>query len=99
MILSAFHCLVKQYVRNKPRPVGLKKFVLYASSGLVMGFEVYQRDSIFINQSRTCTISYTETSSNFALRKVCLFQSVFYYIAFVSKVKWIEQLWNRHCYG
>ncbi|KAF2883058.1 hypothetical protein ILUMI_23135 [Ignelater luminosus] len=35
-------CSVRQYVKNKPRPAGLKNFILSISSGTVLYFEIYQ---------------------------------------------------------
>ncbi|GBL74721.1 hypothetical protein AVEN_243596-1 [Araneus ventricosus] len=44
-------CPIKQYVKNKPSPIGLKNFLLCASSGIVMDFEIYQGNStLMINQ-------------------------------------------------
>ncbi|XP_068086068.1 piggyBac transposable element-derived protein 3-like isoform X1 [Anabrus simplex] len=35
-------CKLRQYVKNKPRPVGLNNFIITTSSGLVVDFEIYQ---------------------------------------------------------
>lgn len=41
---------MKQYVSNKPRPVGLKNFVITTSSGLMIDFIVYQGSSTDLSE-------------------------------------------------
>ena len=45
MVPFTGRCKLKQLVKNKPRPVGLKNFVVTSSSGIVIDFEMYQGES------------------------------------------------------
>ncbi|XP_066999015.2 piggyBac transposable element-derived protein 2 isoform X1 [Anabrus simplex] len=45
MVPFTGRCKLKQYIKNKPRPVGLKNFVITTTYGLVIDFEFYQGKS------------------------------------------------------
>lgn len=45
-------CQIRQFVKGKPRPVGLKNVVITTSAGLIIDFKIYQGlTTPFLNKS------------------------------------------------
>lgn len=48
---------LKQYVRGKPHPVGIKNYILASSSGLILDFEIYQGKNTTLGMVSNLTVA------------------------------------------
>lgn len=54
MIQFTGRCKLRQVVKNKPRPVGLKNFVLTTNEGLMLDFDIYKGARSTFGDSKLC---------------------------------------------
>ncbi|XP_039301414.1 piggyBac transposable element-derived protein 3-like, partial [Nilaparvata lugens] len=93
MIPFSGHTSLKQYVPNKPNPVGLKAFVLANPNGVVCDFEIFQGSNSFLEEK-----NYGFNSMEAAI--LCLTRSLvpghtIYYDRLFSTVKLADELLAR----
>lgn len=93
MIPFSGTCGIKQFVPNKPNPVGLKAFVLANPNGVVCDFVIYQGQNTFPDESSQ-GFSLCE-SSVLCLGRSLVSGHVIYVDRYFTTLKLIDELLNR----
>jgi len=95
MIPFTGRCDLKQYVASKPRPVGLKNFILATSGGIVLDFEVYQ--------GKTTSLRFPELGLGpgvvLRLSVTLPENSCLYFDRYFTTVPLLRQLWREKIYA
>ncbi|KAG5868518.1 hypothetical protein JTB14_038154 [Gonioctena quinquepunctata] len=95
MISFLGRCPVRQYVKNKPGPVGLKNFVLTTSDGIILDFEIYQ------GPTSPFDIKKFDLGASVILRLIETLpqESYVFFYRYFSTGTLMEQLTSKNIYG
>lgn len=88
-------CALRQVVKNKPRPVGLKNFVLTTSDGLMLDFDIYRGAKTMFGATNLGL----GASVVLHLTKTVPPGSCVYYDRYFTTVPLIEELDKRNIHG
>lgn len=87
---------LKQFVPNKPRPVGLKNFVVTTSSGILLDFEVYQGESTNLPMKKDVGLG---PSVVLRLKDTLPPLSVLYFDRYFTSLQLMEHLASESYFG
>lgn len=87
---------LKQFVPNKPRPVGLKNFVVTTSEGIMVDFQLYQGEQTNLPMKKEMGLG---PSVVLKLKESVPPHSVLYFDRYFTTVKLIEKLFGEKYYA
>lgn len=96
MIPFSGRTTLKQYVPNKPRPIGLKNFIITTSDGVLLDFEVYQGESTNLPMKQKVGLG---PAVVLRLKDSVPPLSVLYFDRYFTSLQLMEQLVSEQYFG